>query len=154
MKPENLVLDKEGYLRITDFGIARKQRPDNGNDTSGTPGYMSPEVIFRNNHNYLADYYAVGVVLYELMFGRRPYHGNSRKEIRDDIVSRQAIVRKSDLHPDWSPHVADFCSKVSARRANCEAAREEAPETTWRLEWRARPKAAPLAEGLRLGWSY
>jgi protein kinase A len=40
IKPENLVFDGDGYLKITDFGIARTLRPDNARDTSGTPGYM------------------------------------------------------------------------------------------------------------------
>ena len=47
IKPENLVLDEQGYVRITDFGISRYWRPDNSSDTSGTPGYMAPEVMCR-----------------------------------------------------------------------------------------------------------
>ena len=55
IKPENLVFDKNGnfispnigYLRLTDLGIARIWKPDNENDTSGTPGYMAPEVMCR-----------------------------------------------------------------------------------------------------------
>jgi serum/glucocorticoid-regulated kinase 2 len=47
IKPENLVLDRAGYLHITDFGVARVLRPDNGSETSGTPGYMAPEVMIR-----------------------------------------------------------------------------------------------------------
>ena len=47
IKPENLVIDMEGYVRITDFGIARIWRPENAQDTSGTPGYMAPEVMCR-----------------------------------------------------------------------------------------------------------
>ena len=46
IKPENLVLDSKGYLRLTDFGIARKLRKDNGNETSGTPGYMGNLKIY------------------------------------------------------------------------------------------------------------
>jgi len=45
IKPENLVFDDQGYLRITDFGIARVWNPENKKDTSGTPGYMAPEVM-------------------------------------------------------------------------------------------------------------
>ena len=47
IKPENLVFDSDGYLRTTDFGIARVLRPENHQDTSGTPGYMAPEVMCR-----------------------------------------------------------------------------------------------------------
>ena len=45
IKPENLVFDEHGYLRITDLGIARLWNPENSKDTSGTPGYMAPEVL-------------------------------------------------------------------------------------------------------------
>ena len=47
IKPENLVFDATGYLRVTDFGIARIWNPDNSKETSGTPGYMAPEVMCR-----------------------------------------------------------------------------------------------------------
>ena len=47
IKPENLVLDSEGNVRITDFGIARPLKSENYQDTSGTPGYMAPEVMCR-----------------------------------------------------------------------------------------------------------
>lgn len=79
LKPENLVLDSQGYLRITDLGVSRELRQDNHQDTSGTPGYMSPEVMCRRNHSFPADYFAVGVMAYEFMLGRRPYTGANRK---------------------------------------------------------------------------
>ena len=44
IKPENLVFDDMGYLRITDFGVAKIRKEDNSSETSGTPGYMAPEV--------------------------------------------------------------------------------------------------------------
>lgn len=47
IKPENLVFDSEGYLKLTDFGIARCWSADNASETSGTPGYMAPEVMCR-----------------------------------------------------------------------------------------------------------
>jgi serine/threonine protein kinase len=45
IKPENLVFDSLGYLKITDFGIARIWQKDNSKESSGTPGYMAPEVM-------------------------------------------------------------------------------------------------------------
>lgn len=61
---------------------------DNSNETSGTPGYMAPEVMCKNNHGIAADYFAVGVIGWECMFGRRPYQGKSRREIRDAILAK------------------------------------------------------------------
>lgn len=70
IKPENMVFDENGYLRLTDFGIAKEISLQNNNEVSGTPGYMSPEVITNQNHSFGVDYFAVGVIGYELMFGK------------------------------------------------------------------------------------
>ena len=88
IKPENLLMDAQGYVRITDLGISREWTPDNSQDTSGTPGYMAPEVMCKNNHGIAADYFAVGVIAWECMQGRRPYQGKSRREIRDAILAK------------------------------------------------------------------
>ena len=93
IKPENLVLDSAGYVRLTDMGIARIWSKDNGKETSGTPGYMAPEVMWRQNHSFVADYFAVGVIGYEMMIGKRPYVGKTRKEIRDNIFARQVQIK-------------------------------------------------------------
>jgi serine/threonine protein kinase len=69
IKPENLVLDEKGYVRITDFGIAKFYQKENSSETSGTPGYMSPEVMCGQNHTIAVDYFALGVIAYEFMMG-------------------------------------------------------------------------------------
>eukprot|EP01017_Pseudomicrothorax_dubius_P041736 TRINITY_DN670_c0_g1_i2.p1 TRINITY_DN670_c0_g1~~TRINITY_DN670_c0_g1_i2.p1 ORF type:complete len:380 (-),score=79.38 TRINITY_DN670_c0_g1_i2:31-1170(-) len=116
IKPENLVFDPEGYLRITDLGIARVWRPDNANDTSGTPGYMAPEVMCRQNHGVAVDYYAVGVIAFECMIGKRPYLGRSRKDIRDQILARQVQLKKIDIPEGWSTEAADFINRMIQRK--------------------------------------
>lgn len=70
IKPENLVLDENGYVRITDFGIAKIYNKENKSETSGTPGYMAPEVIRCLNHSYVVDFFALGVIGYEFMTGK------------------------------------------------------------------------------------
>jgi serine/threonine protein kinase len=52
------------------MGIARIDSPDNQKDTSGTPGYMSPEVITREQHSFPVDFFALGVIAYECMLGK------------------------------------------------------------------------------------
>jgi serum/glucocorticoid-regulated kinase 2 len=120
IKPENMVFDENGYLKLTDFGIAREWLPeiDNSNETSGTPGYMAPEVMCKNNHGMAADFFAVGVIAWECMLGRRPYVGKSRREIRDAILAKQAQIRKNDVPSDWSLEAADFINKCLARKAS------------------------------------
>ena len=99
IKPENFVFDSKGYIHITDFGISKVYHPNNGKENSGTPGYMAPEVLFNKEHDYSVDYFSLGVCLYELMMGKRPYHGHTKKELRKDIVTRQAKIREDNV-PD------------------------------------------------------
>ena len=89
IKPENCVFDSKGYIRVTDLGIARQLKSDNSQDTSGTPGYMAPEVMTRQNHGIAVDYFGLGVMIYECIIGKRPYNGKNRAEIKEQILAKQ-----------------------------------------------------------------
>ena len=116
LKPENLVLDSQGYLRLTDFGIAKIYRKENNKDTSGTPGYMAPEVMNGQNHTIAVDYFALGVIGYELMMRKRPYLGKNRKEIKEKIMSHQVQVKKNMVPQGWSVESADFINRLLQRK--------------------------------------
>ena len=120
LKPENLVLDKKGYIKLTDFGIAKiySKDKDNSSDTSGTPGYMAPEVLCSLNHTIAVDYFALGVMTYELMMGYRPYLGRSRKEVKEKVMAKQVQVDKYQLPLNWSNESADFVNKLIQRKPN------------------------------------
>jgi len=126
IKPENLVLEENGYLRVTDFGIAKKFSPpipnsrggpsrSNQVETSGTPGYMSPEVMKSLEHSFCADFFAVGVMGYEFMMGERPYNGKNRKEIKEQILKKQVEIKFDELNENWSRESADFINKLLIR---------------------------------------
>ena len=117
IKPENLVLESNGYLRITDFGVAKINEKDNSSETSGTPGYMAPEVILVLNHSFPSDFFALGVIGFEFMLGYRPYLGRSRKEIKQLIVNKQAKIKKDEIPNDWSVNAVDFINKLLIRKA-------------------------------------
>ena len=118
IKPENLVLDSNGYVRLTDFGVAKINEEDNSSETSGTPGYMAPEVILVQNHSYPSDFFALGVIGFEFMLGYRPYLGRSRKEIREKIISSQAKIKKENLPDDWGADAAEFINSLLQRKPN------------------------------------
>ena len=113
IKPENLVSDENGYIRITDFGIAKTNKLDNSSETSGTPGYMAPEVILSKNYTFTVDFYAIGAIGYEFMMGKRPYNGENRKEIRNLILKSQVKIDKDKV--DWSEESVDFINKCLKR---------------------------------------
>jgi serum/glucocorticoid-regulated kinase 2 len=73
---------------------------------------MAPEVMCAQNHSYAVDYFAVGVLAFEFMFGFRPYLGKSRKEIKDLIISKQVQIKRQDVPEAWSLEAADFINKV------------------------------------------
>lgn len=77
---------------------------------------MAPEVMCRSNHGVAADYYAVGIIVYECMNGRRPYYGKSRPEIRDQILAKQVQIRKSEIPYNWSNESASFCNALIQRK--------------------------------------
>jgi serum/glucocorticoid-regulated kinase 1/serum/glucocorticoid-regulated kinase 2 len=77
---------------------------------------MAPEVMCRLNHTVSVDYFAVGVMAFECMYGRRPYIGKSRKEIRDHILQKQIQIRKPDIPSNWSTAAADFINKMIQRK--------------------------------------
>ena len=97
IKPENLVCDINGYFRITDFGIAKINEINNSSETSGTIGYMSPEVLFGQNHTFYVDFFALGIICYEFLFCKRPYKGNNREEYKENILNFQAHIYKKDI---------------------------------------------------------
>jgi serum/glucocorticoid-regulated kinase 2 len=137
LKPENLVFDDYGYLHLTDFGIARTSETDNSGVTSGTPGYMSPEVICCQSHSTVSDYFALGVILFEITTGNRPYMGNSRKNIREAILAKQVIMPRSSL---WNEVFEDFVNGLIQRKPEARLGSkgiQEIKEHPWLLgiEW-------------------
>ena len=117
IKPENLVLDINGYIRLTDFGIAIINKDDNNiKESSGTAGYMAPEVMLQQGHSYPADFFALGVIGYEFMIGNRPYYGKNSKQIKEFILSYQAKIKYNNKKKGWSENSKDFINRLLQRR--------------------------------------
>ena len=135
IKPENLVLDEKGYVRITDFGIAKENMPDNSSETSGTPGYMAPEVMKSRNHSFPVDFFAIGIIGYEFMTGSRPYCGKNRKEIKEQMLSKPAIINEGNLAQGWSQESADFINKLLERKDSKRLGYKEGAKELMKHHW-------------------
>ena len=119
IKPENLILNNKGYLKITDFGIAKKIENQILTENSGTPGYMAPEVMNYQTHSFTADYYAIGIICYELMMGVRPYTGENKNVIKEKILAKQVMIKAHEIPKGWSQESADFINNLIKRNPSC-----------------------------------
>ena len=113
IKPENIILDNNGYTHITDFGIAMQQSK-NATQVSGTPAYMAPEALFGKAQTIVSDYYSLGVLTFELIFGVKPYNGKNREEIKEKVKNKEIVLNKrsKNIKEKLSKESIDFISKL------------------------------------------
>lgn len=91
LKPENILLDNEGHLVLTDFGLCKEGLVDSDQTTAtfcGTPEYLAPEVIRKEAYGRSVDWWCLGAVLYEMLYGLPPFYS------RDTAVMYDAILNK------------------------------------------------------------
>jgi serine/threonine-protein kinase len=98
------MLDAQGRVRITDFGLAVAMHDEAAADISGTPAYMAPEQLAGKGATVRSDIYALGLVLYELYTGRRAFTATTLPEIRD-AKEHAAPVHPSELRDGMDPAV-------------------------------------------------
>ena len=101
---------------IKDMFVLQILVSDNSSETSGTPGYMAPEVMKGRNHSFPVDFFAIGVIGYEFMIGTRPYVGKNRKEIKEQMLSKAVVINEDNIASGWSQESADFINKLLERK--------------------------------------
>jgi len=118
IKPSNLILTRQGVVKIIDFGLARLLEPETqtrSGKVTGTAAYMSPEQAQGKPADQRSDLWALGVVLYEMLSGRLPFHGDSIPGLLYAIV-HQPPEPASQLSGLWSSIVDRALAKDPARR--------------------------------------
>jgi len=112
LKPENIMVSADGRVKLVDFGIAldttlRKMTWAGLSQTVGTPDYMAPEQVKGKRGDARSDLYALGVILYEMLTGDTPFHGDNvyaamRAKLQDDPIPPRR------LRPDISPALEEI----------------------------------------------
>ena len=118
IKPDNLVIDKNGYVKITDFGISREIGKLIKGESSGTPGYMAPEVMCGKSHSIDSDYYCLGIMAYEFMKGVRPFMCKSNAELKKKVMESDVVINKLELPEGWGIEAGDFINRLIKRKQN------------------------------------
>jgi eukaryotic-like serine/threonine-protein kinase len=149
LKPGNVLLTADGVPKITDFGLAKAVEEDSGATRSGTilgtPSYMAPEQAWGKVHEIgpLADQYALGAVLYDLLTGRPPFHGASLLETLEQVRTREPVP-PSQLQPTVPADLETVCLKClqkepHKRYADCQALADDLRRFLGGEPIRARP---------------
>ncbi|KAK1833110.1 camp-dependent protein kinase catalytic subunit [Podospora conica] len=125
MKPENLLLDADGHIKLVDFGFAKRL----GNSTStgtaavetytlcGTPEYLAPEVIHNKGHTTAVDWWALGILIYEFLTGYPPFWHQNPIEIYKQIVEKPVLFPQDPPISDAAKDVIrQLCTVDRSRR--------------------------------------
>ncbi|KAH7492064.1 cGMP-dependent protein kinase [Phytophthora ramorum] len=105
LKPENLLIDPQGYLKVVDFGFA-KVVDDRTYTLCGTTEYLAPELVLGKGHNRGVDYWALGILIYEMVVGHSPFAGSNQV---DQMQICRNIVKEKVEFPGW---VSSSCRDI------------------------------------------
>ena len=113
LKPENVLLDEVGNIRLTDFGLSKENVRGHSSGASsfcGTPEYIAPEVLKRQGHGRAVDWWSLGALLFEMISGLPPFYSRNRETMFEKIM-------KADISfpPFMSENAKDLLSKLLIR---------------------------------------
>ena len=94
LKPDNIVIDKEGHAMLTDFGLSKEGVHDKqiAKSFCGSVAYLAPEMLNRSGHGKAVDWYLLGVVFFEMLVGLPPYFSNNQEQIFKNIDKAELII--------------------------------------------------------------
>ncbi|KAJ3024313.1 UNVERIFIED_CONTAM: hypothetical protein HDU68_008246 [Siphonaria sp. JEL0065] len=118
LKPDNILISETGHATLTDFNIATKFNPDRlMKSEAGSPAYMAPEMFIRKGYNQMIDWWSLGVIMYELLYGKRPFESNSSDGLKQAIMRDELAWRSTrELTTDCKSAISAFLKKDPKER--------------------------------------
>ena len=116
LKPENVLVDKDGYAKITDFGLSKENIDEHNQAYSfcGTPEYLAPETLFKTGTGKQSDWWSFGCIVFEMLCGIPPFYTQNRHELYEHIKSREINFMEHEelLKRKASPEMRDLIQSL------------------------------------------
>ncbi|KAK2960845.1 putative cAMP-dependent protein kinase catalytic subunit beta [Blattamonas nauphoetae] len=126
LKPENLLLDSKGQLKLTDLGFAKEiEQP--AFTLCGTPEYLAPELILGVGHDFGVDWWAFGILIYEMLYGHPPFEADRPEEVYQLILRYRPPFHDDEVEipPEAKDLILKLLKKEKTKRLGCLAGRSE-----------------------------
>ncbi|KAJ3413318.1 Serine/threonine kinase [Chytridiales sp. JEL 0842] len=117
LKLDNILMTPDGHLKVADYGICKENMPYGATTRTycGTPDYMAPEILNQNRYGRACDWWSFGVLIYVMLIGRYPFHGEDEADILDAILS-DSIEYPSNMPKDTLSLLQGLMRKDPSRR--------------------------------------
>ena len=136
-----MLLDTDGYIRITDFGLSKENIKDNQSAHSfcGTPEYLAPEILKRQGHGKAVDWWSLGAIIFEMLTGLPPFYTKDREKLFYNIKFAEL---------KYPPYISPLCKDLLTKLFNKDPTKrlggsardaDEIMEHAWfsKLDWKA-----------------
>ncbi|CAD8166775.1 unnamed protein product [Paramecium pentaurelia] len=132
LKPENVVLDKDGHAQLTDFGLSKQGIDEEILNQSfcGTLAYLAPEMLMKKGHGRQVDWYMLGIFIYELLVGAPPYY-DAEKEILKENIKRAPLKIPRHLSQEAKDIIIQLLIRDPKRRLGCKEDAKEIKSHPW-----------------------